>query len=66
MLVCTAGSGERYWACSLPFEQFASWLHNFHFGALEPGATGSVTSEEIVRVTAYIYRTWGADRRTEL
>ncbi len=66
VVVSTAGSGERFGESSLPFEQFASRLYIFHFDTLEPGETGSVTAEEIARVTGYIHRTWGADRLPEL
>ncbi|MDV8002804.1 hypothetical protein R4P08_16325 [Rhodococcus sp. IEGM 1408] len=66
VVVSTAGSGERFGESSLSFEQFASRLYIFHFDALEPGETGSVTAAEIGRVTELIHRTWGADRLPEL
>ena len=66
VVVSTAGNGERFGESSLPFEEFASWLYIFHFDALEPGETASVTAEEISRVTELIHGSWGADRLPEL
>ncbi|MDX7527211.1 hypothetical protein SJ358_26850, partial [Enterobacter hormaechei] len=65
-VVSTAGNGERFGESSLPFEEFASRLYIFHFDTLEPGETGSVTAEEIARVTDLIHHSWGADRLPEI
>ena len=66
VVVSTAGNGERFGESSLPFEEFASRLYIFHFDTLEPGETGSVTAEEIARVTDLIHHSWGADRLPEI
>lgn len=66
VVVSTAGHGERFGESSLPFEQFASRLYIFHFDPLEPGETGSVTTEEIDAAVGYLHRSWGADRLPEL
>ncbi|WP_420197492.1 hypothetical protein [Dietzia maris] len=66
VVVSTAGNGERFGESSLPFEEFASRLYIFHFDALEPGETETVSAEEIARVTGLIHGSWGADRLPEL
>ena len=61
-----SSGGERFGESSLPFEEFASRLYIFHFDALEPGETETVSAEEIARVTGLIHGSWGADRLPEL
>jgi hypothetical protein len=63
--VSTAGFGERFGEASLPFELFASRLYIFHYDPLEQGAIERVSQEEIERISAYVYRSWGADRIAE-
>ncbi|MCH8502697.1 MAG: hypothetical protein LAT50_00065 [Ectothiorhodospiraceae bacterium] len=62
VVVSTSGRGERYGEASLPFEQFASRLYIYHYDPLEGGELASVSDEELERVKAYLYRSWGADR----
>ncbi|HEY7883716.1 MAG TPA: hypothetical protein VIC08_02080, partial [Cellvibrionaceae bacterium] len=63
--VSTAGHGERFGEASLPFEQFASRLYIFHFDPLESGELANINAEELERVKAGIYRSWGAERIPE-
>lgn len=60
--VSTEGMGERFGEASLPFEQFASRLYIFHFDPLERGEPADVGEEELQRVMARVYRSWGEDR----
>jgi len=60
--VSTDGKGERFGEASLPFEQFASRLYIFHFDPLERGGPADVGEEELQRVVARVYRSWGENR----
>ncbi|WP_144820509.1 hypothetical protein [Marinobacter piscensis] len=60
--VSTEGCGERFGEASLPFEQFASRLYIFHFDPLERGELADVGTDELQRVTARVYRSWGQNR----
>nr|WP_227715308.1 hypothetical protein [Marinobacter sp. 1-3A] len=60
--VSTEGMGERFGEASLPFEQFTSRLYIFHFDPLERGEPADVGEEELKRVMARVYRSWGEDR----
>ncbi|WP_298449585.1 hypothetical protein [uncultured Marinobacter sp.] len=60
--VSTEGMGERFGEASLPFEQFTSRLYIFHFDPLERGEPADVGEEELQRVMARVYRSWGEDR----
>jgi len=60
--VSTEGMGERFGEASLPFEQFTSRLYIFHFDPLERGEPANVGEEELKRVMARVYRSWGEDR----
>ncbi len=60
--VSTEGRGERFGEASLPFEQFASRLYIFHFDPLERGEPADVGEEELQRVMARVYRSWGRNR----
>ncbi|MFD7297815.1 hypothetical protein ACFV9W_31405 [Streptomyces sp. NPDC059897] len=63
VVVSTAGNGERFGEASLPFDQFASRLYIFHADPLEHGEPERVPAEDIARITGYIERSWGNDRR---
>ncbi|WP_309043909.1 hypothetical protein [Marinobacter sediminicola] len=60
--VSTEGMGERFGEASLPFEQFTSRLYIFHFDPLERGEPADVGEEELQRVMARVYRSWGEGR----